>query len=205
MSIILVRHGETALNASRVVQPPDTPLSERGLVQAEAAARRIAAMAPSALLASDMPRALQTAEAVARACALPLVTTPLLHERNFGDLRGRSYDSLGGFDPLKVPEAPPGGESEAGFAARCGEIFRLVLRTQAQVGGTLVVVTHGLVIGVLLRDWIRVEAGTAVPERLANASLTIFSAQPPHMAQLVNGTEHLDAALRDGAQPLAGA
>ena len=30
MAIFLIRHGETPLNASRVLQWPDTPLSERG-------------------------------------------------------------------------------------------------------------------------------------------------------------------------------
>jgi probable phosphoglycerate mutase len=30
MSIVLVRHGDTALNAARVRQPADLPLSARG-------------------------------------------------------------------------------------------------------------------------------------------------------------------------------
>jgi probable phosphoglycerate mutase len=38
MSIFLIRHGETALNASRTLQPADTPLSPRGLAQAAAIA-----------------------------------------------------------------------------------------------------------------------------------------------------------------------
>ena len=33
MSILLARHGETPSNAARVLQLPDTPLSERGLAQ----------------------------------------------------------------------------------------------------------------------------------------------------------------------------
>ena len=33
MAIFLIRHGETAGNANRVVQVPETPLSERGLAQ----------------------------------------------------------------------------------------------------------------------------------------------------------------------------
>ena len=31
MQIFLIRHGETAANAARIVQTPDTPLSERGI------------------------------------------------------------------------------------------------------------------------------------------------------------------------------
>ena len=66
-SIILVRHGETALNAARVLQPAATPLGPRGFAQAEAVARRLAPMQPGAIVSSDLPRALQTAQAIARA------------------------------------------------------------------------------------------------------------------------------------------
>jgi hypothetical protein len=53
MSILWLRHGETALNAARVLQPAATPLSERGHAQAAAAARRLAALRPVALLSSE--------------------------------------------------------------------------------------------------------------------------------------------------------
>ena len=35
MKVYLVRHGETPLNASRILQHPGTPLSERGAAQAD--------------------------------------------------------------------------------------------------------------------------------------------------------------------------
>src|SRR6516165_9606246 len=41
MTILLVRHGETAGNASRILQRPDAPLNERGVGQAEQLARRL--------------------------------------------------------------------------------------------------------------------------------------------------------------------
>src|SRR5690606_39595595 len=97
MSIVLVRHGETPLNAARVIQPADTPLSERGRAQAEAVARRLTAradgevpsrgqvrepgataLAPAAILTSDLPRAFETATAIAAATGLDLRTTELL-------------------------------------------------------------------------------------------------------------------------------
>jgi broad specificity phosphatase PhoE len=40
MTILLVRHGETAGNASRILQRPDVPLNERGLRQADLLAQR---------------------------------------------------------------------------------------------------------------------------------------------------------------------
>ena len=42
MAIVLVRHGETESNAQRVLQHPETPLSERGLAQARRVAERLA-------------------------------------------------------------------------------------------------------------------------------------------------------------------
>ena len=100
MAVILVRHGETALNAARVMQPAATPLSERGQAQALAVAQRLARRGGiGAIVSSDLPRAWLTAEAIAAALAMPDPPSALLQERNFGDLRGRPYDTLG-FDPL---------------------------------------------------------------------------------------------------------
>src|SRR5690606_29015507 len=139
----------TALNATRVLQPPDTPLSERGLAQARAIGARLAAEPLAGIVASDMTRAAQTAEAIAAATGLPLRHDPLLRERDFGDLRGRSYDSLG-LDPMALDYVPPGGESWEDFTARVGEALVAVRAHRAALGGPIAVVSHGLVIRVLL-------------------------------------------------------
>jgi len=79
MAILLVRHGETALNAARIMQPADTPLSERGHAQAQAVARRLAARGGvAAVLGSDLPRAWQTAEAIAREIGIDHVAAEVL-------------------------------------------------------------------------------------------------------------------------------
>jgi len=203
MSIILVRHGETALNAARVMQPADTPLSERGLAQAQAVGRRLARRGGvGAVLSSDLPRAWCTAEAVAAALALPIEPSALLQERNFGDLRGRPYDTLG-FDPLVMDEAPPGGESMSAFAQRVHAAFGQMLQLHAGLRGDLVVVTHGLLIGTLLAG--PLQLGAALGDlHLANTSLSIFDAAPPHALLLLNCTSHLDAAAQDDARALSG-
>ncbi len=203
MSIILVRHGETALNASRVIQPPDTPLSARGAGQAQAVARRLADLTPAAVLSSDLARALQTAEAIAATAGLPLQTTGLLHERNFGDLRGRSYDSLG-YDPIHDERAPPGGESMDAFRLRVDEAFARMLALRASLSGPLVVVSHGLVIRVLLERRLRLPEGMSPPQRLANTSVTVFAPEPPWQASLVNCAVHLVGDLSDDHRAIAG-
>ena len=51
--ILLIRHGETPGNAARVVQTPDTPLSERGLEQARRLAVRLAGVRLGRILSSE--------------------------------------------------------------------------------------------------------------------------------------------------------
>jgi 2,3-bisphosphoglycerate-dependent phosphoglycerate mutase len=203
MPIYLVRHGETPLNVARVLQPAHTPLSEHGQAQAQAVATRLASAGVAQVLSSDLPRALQTAQAIAKACAVPIETSPLLQERHFGDLRGQPYDTLG-FNPLLMQEAPPGGESMPTFLARVASAFAHLLACRAHSPGPLVVVSHGLVIQALLRHHLRLEAGQTLPLRLGNTSLTHFEASPPHTVRLLDCTAHLGAQHSDNTLSLSG-
>lgn len=203
MTLLLIRHGETALNVARVLQPPDTPLSERGIAQAEALGRRLAGSGIRAILSSDLPRALRTAQAIAAHAGVPIETTPLLQERNFGALRGQPYDGLT-FYPLTMAEAPPGGESMAAFEQRVGAAFALALQRQAAAGGTLAVVTHGLVLRALLSGHARVDPGVDLPAHLGNTSLSVVEAQAPHRVGLLNCTLHLEDGPVDDRAALSG-
>jgi broad specificity phosphatase PhoE len=219
MTLLLIRHGETPLNVARVLQPADTPLSDHGRAQAAALAQRLAGIGRAGtglvgaepagarlagILASDLPRALATAQAIAQACGLAVATSPLLHERNFGDLRGLPYDSLG-FDPLSSDQAPPNGESASRFAARCALAWQAVLAARQRVGGPLAVVTHGLV----LRQWLQhgplqVPAELMPQHGLANTSVTLASATAPYRVSLVDCTAHLDGGVGLDSQSLSG-
>ena len=126
-----------------------------------------------------------------------------LQERNFGSLRGQPYDSLG-FDPLTLPEAPPGGESAAAFVQRVHQAFDDLLQQHQGLDGDLLVVTHGLLIRTLLAGPLMIDAAALGDLHLANTSLSIFDAAPPHALQLLNCTRHLDPAERDDAQGLSG-
>lgn len=207
MRLLLIRHGETPLNAARVMQPPDTPLSARGLQQARAVAERLRGEALAGLWSSDLPRAWQTAAAIAQACGRAVLPQPRLHERNFGDLRGRPYDSLG-FDPLSMQEAPPNGESVPDFEARIDEAFDAAVVAAQAGGGTLVLVTHGLVIHSLLARRVALAPGTLLPARIANASVTeIVAAAGPGMAPRalrVDCTAHLLGDRADDPLALSG-
>lgn len=203
MSILLVRHGETALNASRVMQPLDTPLSTRGLAQAAALGRRLATQRVAAILSSDLPRARMTAQAIADRCALPVATDVVLRERDFGELRGQAYDNLG-FDPLAMIEAPPGGESADALLQRARDAIVRVRALRAALDGDLVVVSHGLFIRTLLLGVLALDESLFEGQRLANTSVTVLDAQAPHALRLLNCTRHLDAELHEGALSLSG-
>jgi probable phosphoglycerate mutase len=203
MALLFIRHGETALNVARVLQPSDTPLNERGLAQARALAARLAGSGVVHILSSDLPRALQTAEAIAAATGAPIETTPLLHERNFGDLRGRLYDTLG-WDPIESADAAPGGESLAEFNARVAQAFALAVQRRAGLGGALAVVTHGLVVREVLDRHLQLAPGQLPPHRMRNASLTIAAMAAPHACELIDCTRHLDADTGHAAQSLSG-
>jgi probable phosphoglycerate mutase len=203
MSIHFIRHGETLLNAARVIQPADTPLGPRGLAQAELVAQRIHALKPAAILSSDMPRAWQTAQAISKATGLIPQTTALLWERNFGDFRGKPQNAFD-FDPISMEGAPPNGESLATFHARVEQALAHTLALYATLNGPLIVVSHGLVIHSLLERCVDLN-GHSLPERISNTAVSTIDPAKPHRAMLVNCTLHLSgSALADDAKSLSG-
>jgi broad specificity phosphatase PhoE len=94
MTILLVRHGETDGNAARILQRADESLNERGTCQAEQLARRLCGLGFTRIVCSDLLRARMTAAPLAACSGLSIEESPLLQERNFGDLRGTSYAAL---------------------------------------------------------------------------------------------------------------
>ncbi|HEX7480542.1 MAG TPA: histidine phosphatase family protein [Polyangiales bacterium] len=203
MSILLVRHGETASNVARVLQTPETPLHERGLRQASLLAPRLAQLGVEQILCSDLTRAQMTAEPLARITGLPVVTSELLQERNFGELRGLPYSQLGG-DPFAPGFAPPGGETWEQFHARTDRAFELIVQSSAALRGNLVVITHGLLCWSIVNRRARMPNDAAPPGRFDNASLSILDDAPPHWVRLANCTAHL-ADEDTGASPAGGA
>jgi probable phosphoglycerate mutase len=188
--IYLIRHGETAGNAARILQKPDIPLSPRGEAQAERLARRLAPVGLGGILSSDMTRAAMTAQHVARLTGLPITFESLLHERNFGDIRGRAYDDLG-FDPFDPGYAPPNGESWEVFHARVDRAWARVQHVAAATRGHLAVVTHGLVCKSLAGRYLALPGDAGVPERWENTSVTILDASAPWRVALLNCAAHL--------------
>jgi 2,3-bisphosphoglycerate-dependent phosphoglycerate mutase len=189
--IFLIRHGETCGNASRIVQHPDTPLSPRGIAQADRLARRLAREGIARIVSSDFARAVATARALQAAAAAPLSFEPLLQERNFGDLRGRPYAELG-FDMFEADYAPPNGETWPVFHARVDRAWARVQALAASTEGHLAVVTHGLVCRSLAARHLVLPEGDTVPERWENTSVTVVACPAPWHVSVLNCIAHLD-------------
>jgi 2,3-bisphosphoglycerate-dependent phosphoglycerate mutase len=203
MSIILIRHGETVLNVARILQPADTPLSERGRHQAAAVAQRFSTAKIGAIVSSDLPRAVETAQAISSATGVAIRFSALLQERNFGELRGLAYDDLD-FDAIAMEDAPPGGESMDAIRDRAHRAMGFLREIRATLEHDLLVVSHGFFIRRLLAEHVRMPENSAAPLRIDNTSVTIVSRDAPHLASLVNNTEHLTGDLRDDARGISG-
>lgn len=191
MSIFLIRHGETLGNASRTVQLPDSPLSARGAQQAARLARRLTHEGISLILSSDYSRAAATADHLRRATGAPIRYSPLLQERNFGDLRGTPYAELG-FDMFEPGYAPPNGETWEMFHARVDRAWALAQDEAAATVGHLAVVTHGLVCRSLADRHLVLPDGELAPAAWHNTSLTIIDHPAPWRVRLLNCAAHLD-------------
>ena len=192
MAIFLIRHGETAANAARMLQTPDVPLSRRGLAQAERLADRLSREPIDGILTSNFERAVMTAERVRAATGAPLILEPLLQERNFGALRGTAYTELDE-DPFGPDYVPPGGESWEALHARVDAAWERVRDEAGATAGDLVVVTHGLVCWSLVSRHLELAEDVA-PLRFGNTSLTLLEADPPYRVRLLDCTAHLEAA-----------
>jgi 2,3-bisphosphoglycerate-dependent phosphoglycerate mutase len=188
--ILLVRHGETDGNAARILQRPDAPLNERGMRQAERLAQRLSACGFVRVLCSDLLRARMTAAPIVARAGIAVEESPLLQERNFGDLRGVPYAELAE-DPFGPDFAPPNGEDWPTFHARVADAFAFIVSRRRSAAGTLVVVTHGLVCRALVGRHALLPEGLAVPERFDNTSITALHEDVPHGVSLINCTRHL--------------
>jgi broad specificity phosphatase PhoE len=155
--LYLVRHGEAVANVEPVIggMRGDAGLTERGRDQARLLQERLLEqrMHVDRLVSSTLPRALQTAEYVARALGLSVLRDDGLHELRPGEADEltveqwraryrRGEEPAGPRDPYRV--FSPGGESWATFLARAGgALSRLVARHRDQ---TVVAVCHAGVV-----------------------------------------------------------
>jgi len=79
--VYFVRHGQSIANVSAVFQPPHSPLSDEGWMQARRIAKRISKFSCGALISSSFQRAKETAQAIAEETGLEPEYSGLFVER----------------------------------------------------------------------------------------------------------------------------
>ena len=136
--LLLVRHGETEDNLRQIMQgQTHGRLTAHGRQQAEALAQQLSSKKIDVLVSSDLQRAIDTAVIIGAPHHLPLVTTPLLRERDWGGFTGRFIPDL------KDEKWPDDVETMAQLMARSRDFIDFVLTHYA--GCCVVAVGHGII------------------------------------------------------------
>lgn len=157
IEIIIVRHGETAWNTADIFRGRvNIGLSENGVKQAGLLADYLSPKKINAVYSSPLPRAIQTAEVIARRQHLNAQTMRELTDLDFGKWEGISrqevkmkysqiYDLwLERPDLAKIPE----GESLADARKRALSALEKIMTQNTD--GTVVIITHRVITKVLV-------------------------------------------------------
>lgn len=156
-TLYLIRHGQTDWNLEgRYQGQADVPLNATGRAQAEALATQLQGRTFMALYTSDLQRARETADILARVVALPVQGEPRLREINQGEWEGQlvtaiktRYTELWAqrtTDPANL--RPPGGETVAEVAARMYAALDDI--AYAHPNESVLIVSHGLALATVL-------------------------------------------------------
>jgi probable phosphomutase (TIGR03848 family) len=162
-TLILLRHGRSAANASGVLagRSAGVELDDTGRVQAAKLVDRLGGVPIAEIVCSPMLRCEQTVAPLAEARDLVPITEPELAEVDYGSWTGRELKALAAEPLWKVVQAHPsaavfpGGEGLAGMQARAvAAVRRHAARITAEHGPTAVwlACSHGDVIKSILAD-----------------------------------------------------
>ncbi len=147
--LYLIRHGQSAGNAEgRFGGHSPTPLSDLGVEQAEITARQLAKERIDAIYSSDLTRAVQTAEPLAKLLELQIVKTSAFRERKVGVLEGLTFDESKNQFPKDyyalinrdIQHVITGGESYRQLLRRTTGVLREIL--QINRGKKIAIFSH---------------------------------------------------------------
>ncbi len=165
-TIILVRHGETVDNARQIMQgQTQGELNDKGRDQARQVAQRLACEQLDAVVASDLRRAIQTAEIIATLHGMTVQTTPLLRERDWGGFTGRFIPEL------KGEVWPEDIESEEALLERARQF--LIYITATYPGKRVVAVGHGIINKAILAVY--AQCPMREVQRMLNAEVRVLT------------------------------
>jgi probable phosphoglycerate mutase len=202
--ILLTRHGHVdGIEPARFRGRAELALTERGLAQADALAKRIAAgWKPVAVLTSPLQRCVLTGGKIAAACGIRAEVREGLGDIDYGAWQMRTHDDVSAESPdayRQWQSAPqltrfPQGESLQDVAARATNVLREALLHYPDQ--TVVLVGHDSVNRVLLLQLL--DMPLAAYWRLVQDPCTlneiVVFAMGDMRLQRLNDTSHLDRA-----------
>jgi probable phosphoglycerate mutase len=209
LNIILIRHGETAWNAERRLQGHlDIPLNAEGERQARLLAEALAPEPIALVVASDLQRARQTAQAVAALRNMPVHAEAGLRERCYGGFEGMLYAEIEQRFPAEfaawqardidaiLPSGKNSGETFRQFYTRATDAILAI--ASAHPGRTVALVAHGGVLECAYRMALGLPLETPRDFKVYNASINRFRVEDGKLV-LVSWGEvgHLRPAVLD--------
>jgi probable phosphoglycerate mutase len=176
--ILAIRHGETLWNVdSRIQGHLNIGLNDTGRWQAERLGVALKDEPITAIYASDLSRAHDTALAVSRRTGVPVQAEPGLRERSFGEFEGRTFAEIETALPEQAKRwrqrdpsfTPAGGESLLMLKAR---VLSVAARLAAQhPGEQIALFAHGGVMDILYRAATRLDLQAARTWTLGNTAI----------------------------------
>ena len=196
---VLLRHGQTPMSVQkRYAGRSDAPLTDVGVQQAAAAAKRLAPAGLAVIVTSPLLRTVQTAQEVAAAAGAAVVTDDGFRETDFGAWEGLTFAEVRERWPAELaawladPEvAPPGGESFIEVSARVTAALHRVLAARA--GQTVLIVSHVTPIKTLVAAALLAPPAALYRMHLDVAALSEIDwyADGPAVLRSFNDTGHL--------------
>jgi probable phosphoglycerate mutase len=180
--VTIIRHGETEWNvAMRLQGNSDSALTEKGLKQAELAAKALQSLNYDVLISSNQKRALRTAEIINQYQGLTILENGAFRERNFGIMEGLTREEIvknypDEYDRYKKRRAEfqiPEGESLVQFYQRVTDGLNQI--SSMYQGKKILLVTHGGVLDCALRMTLDIPLGTVRKFSIYNAAINTFS------------------------------
>jgi len=179
--LYIIRHGETQWNIEGRWQGHlDSPLTPKGIKQAQAVATTLTRYEFSTIYTSDLGRAFHTAEIIAAETKKPLVSDRRLREWNLGIFQGMTKaemqhqhaDAFNAYQSADKDFVMPGGESVRQSCER--GINCLTELAREHTGDSIVIVTHGGILNGVFRHAVGLPLNVPRTFKLSNASLNIF-------------------------------
>jgi len=196
---VLLRHGETPMSVQkRYAGRSDVPLTDAGVQQAAAAAKRLAPAGLDVIVTSPLLRTVQTAREVAAVTGAAVVTDDGFRETDFGAWEGLTFTEVRERWPAELaawladPQAaPPGGESFAGVSTRVTAALNRVLADQE--GQRVLIVSHVTPIKTLVAAALLAPPAALFRMHLDVAALSEINwyADGPAVLRSFNDTSHL--------------